>query len=36
MVEINDGFTVKAAHQATALIVDRFGWQAEPTRGIVS
>ncbi|MEJ8630222.1 relaxase/mobilization nuclease domain-containing protein [Sphingomonas sp. I4] len=29
MVEINDGFTREAAHQATALIVDRFGWQAE-------
>ncbi len=29
MVEINNGFTREAAHQATALIVDRFGWQAE-------
>jgi hypothetical protein len=29
MIEINDGFTREAAHQAVALIVDRFGWQAE-------
>jgi len=29
MIEINDGFTLEAAHQAVALIVDRFGWQAE-------
>jgi hypothetical protein len=29
MIEINDGFTREAAHQAIALIVDRFGWQAE-------
>lgn len=29
MIEINDGFTREAAHQALALIVDRFGWQAE-------
>jgi ribosomal protein S12 len=29
MIEINGGFTREAAHQATALIVDRFGWQAE-------
>ncbi len=29
MVEINDGFTREAAHQAVALIIDRFGWQAE-------
>jgi hypothetical protein len=29
MIEINDGFTREAAHQAVALIADRFGWQAE-------
>lgn len=29
MIEINDGFTLEAAHQAVALIVDRFGWQPE-------
>jgi hypothetical protein len=29
MIEINDGFTHEAAHQAVALIVDRFGWAAE-------
>lgn len=29
MIEINDGFTREPAHQAVALIVDRFGWQAE-------
>lgn len=29
MIEINDGFTLEAAHQAVALIVDRFGWAAE-------
>jgi len=29
MIEINDGFTREAAHQAVALIVDRFAWQAE-------
>jgi hypothetical protein len=29
MIEINDGFNREAAHQAVALIVDRFGWQAE-------
>jgi hypothetical protein len=29
MIEINDGFTLEAAHQAVALIVDRLGWSAE-------
>jgi hypothetical protein len=29
MIEINDGFNLEAAHQAVALIVERFGWQAE-------
>ena len=29
MIEINDGFNREAAHQAVALIVDRFGWKAE-------
>lgn len=29
MVEINAGFNKEAAHQAVALIVDRFGWKAE-------
>lgn len=29
MIEINGGFTLEAAHQAVALIVDRFGWAAE-------
>ena len=29
MVEINDGCNLEAAHQAVAIIVDRFGWQPE-------
>lgn len=29
MVEINAGFNKEAAHQAVALIVNRFGWKAE-------
>ena len=30
MVEINAGFNLEAAHQAVAIIVDRFGWRPEP------
>lgn len=29
MISINYGFNHEAAHQAVALIVDRFGWEAE-------
>ena len=30
MIAINHGFNLEAAHQAVALIVEHFGWQAEP------
>lgn len=36
MLEINKGFTREAAHQAIALIADRFGWKPEPNARYVA